>query len=104
MKNLNNAMKDMKITKSFEYLYSFMQISQSCGFGGLGEDQNISLATERWKINGEWKTPSAVRHIAKLFTTIETFLESDQRCIPLLHHNCGEYSDQKFRNCEGYND
>ena len=50
-----------------------MKISQSCGFSGLGEDQNISLATERWKINGEWKTPSAVRHIAKNFTAIGTF-------------------------------
>ena len=77
MKNLNDAMKDMKITNSFEDLYFLMQISQGCGFGGLGEDQNISLATERWKINGEWKTPSAVRHIAKLFTAIRTFLDSD---------------------------
>ena len=40
-----------------------MQISQSCGFGGLGEDQNISLATERWKIISRWKTPSADRCI-----------------------------------------
>ena len=44
MKNLNDAMKDMKITNSFEDLYFLMQISQSCGFGGLGEDQNISLS------------------------------------------------------------
>ena len=77
MKNLNDAMKDMNITNSFEDLYFLMQISQSCGFGGLGEDQNISLATERWKINGKWKTPLAVRHIAKIFTAIETFLDSD---------------------------
>ena len=48
MKNLNDAMNDMKITNSFEDLYFLMQISQSCGFGGLGKDQNISLATERW--------------------------------------------------------
>ena len=41
MKNLNDAMKDMKITNSFEDLYFLMQISQSCGFSGLGEDQNI---------------------------------------------------------------
>ena len=70
MKNLNDAMKDMKITNSFEDLYFLMQIAQSYGFGGLGEDQNISLATESWKINGEWKTPLAVRNIAKIFTAI----------------------------------
>ena len=64
MKNLNDAMKDMKITNSFEDLYFLMQISQSCGFGGLGKDQNISLATKRWKINIRWKTPSTNRHIA----------------------------------------
>ena len=67
MKNLNDAMKDMNITNSFEDLYFFMQISQSCGFGGLGEDQNISLVTERWKINGKWKTPLVVRHITVTF-------------------------------------
>ena len=44
-----------------------MQISQSCGLGGLGEDQNISLATERWKINRKWQTPSADRRIAVTF-------------------------------------
>ena len=38
MKNLNNAMKDMKITNSFEDLYFFMQISQSYGFSGLRKD------------------------------------------------------------------
>ena len=38
MKNLNDEMKDMKITNSFEDLYFLNQISQSCGFGGLGED------------------------------------------------------------------
>ena len=92
MKNLNDAIKDMKITNSFEDLYFFMQISQSCGFGGLGEDQNISLATERWKINGEWKTPSVVRHITKTFTAIKTFLDSDQRCSPLFLYHCGEDS------------
>ena len=65
MKNLNDAMKDMKITNSFEDLYFLMQISRSCGFDGLGEDQNISLATKRWKINSRWKTPSADRRIAE---------------------------------------
>ena len=44
-----------------------MQISQSCGFSGLGEDQNISLDTERWKINSRWKTPLVDRHIAVNF-------------------------------------
>ena len=92
MKNLNNAMKDMKITNSFEDLYFFMQISQSCGFGALGKDQNTSLATKIWKINGEWKTPLVVRHIAKLFTAIRTFLDSDQRCSPLFFCHCREDS------------
>ena len=76
MNNLNDAMKDMKITNIFEDLYFFMQISQSCGFDGLGEDQNISLATERWKINSEWKTPSVDRRIAKTFYTIGTFFQT----------------------------
>ena len=90
--NLIDAMKDMKITNSFEDLYFFMQISQSCGFGGLGEDQNISLATERWNIKGKWKTPFAVSHVAKLFTSIETFLDNDRRCKPLFFRHCGEDS------------
>ena len=67
MKNLNDAMKDMKMTNNFEDLYFFIQISQSCVFGGLGEDQIISLATERWKINSRWKTPSVDRRIAVTF-------------------------------------
>ena len=92
MKNLNDEMKDMKITNSFEDLYFFMQISQSCGFSGFEKDQDISLATKRWKINGEWKTPSVVRHIDKLFTAIGTFLDSDQRCSPLFFRHCGEDS------------
>ena len=66
-----------------------MKISQFVDFGGLDEDQNISLATESWKINNRWKTPSAVRHIANFFTTIETFLNSDQRCSPLLRRRFG---------------
>ena len=72
-------MKDMKITNSFEDLYFLCKFHKVVALGGLGEDQNISLATERWKINNMWKTRSAVRHIAKLFTTIGTFLNSDQR-------------------------
>ena len=78
-----------------------MQISQSCGFGGLGEDQNISLATERWKINRKWKTPSADRRIAEIVYTIETFSKhqskvvktSDRRASSQRHRNSGEYSD-----------
>ena len=82
----------MKITNSFEDLYFLMKISQSCGFGGLGEDQNISLVSKIWKINSEWKTPSVVRHIAKLFTAIETFLDNDRRCSPLFFRQCREDS------------
>ena len=79
MKNLNDAMKDMKITNSFEDLYFFMQISQSCGFDGLGEDQNISLAIERWKINSRWKNPSVDRHIGENFTPSEHFLNNNRK-------------------------
>ena len=70
----------------FESLCFFIwvKISQVVAFGGLGEDQNISLATESWKINNRWKTPSAIRHIAKFFSAIGTFLNSDRRCSPLL--------------------
>ena len=101
MKNLNDAMKDMKITNSFEDLYFLMQISQSCGFGGLGEDHNISLATEGWKINRKWKTPSADRRIAETVYTIETFFKhqskvvktSDWRTSSQMRRNGGEHSD-----------
>ena len=75
MRNLNDAMKDMKITNSFEDLYFLCKISQSCSFGGLGEEQNISLATERWKINSKWKTPLADRHIAETFIPSECFFK-----------------------------
>ena len=75
MKNLNDVMKDMKITNSFEDLYFVMQISKCCGSGVLGEDQNISLATERWKIISKWKTPSADRCITETVYTIETFFK-----------------------------
>ena len=79
MKNLNDAMKDMKITNGFEDHYFLMQISQRYGFGGLGEDHNISLAIEIWKINSRWKTPSADRHIAETFTPSERFLNSNRK-------------------------
>ena len=79
----------------------FMQISQSCGFGGLGEDQNISLATKRWKINRKWKTPSADRRVAETVYTIETFFKnkskvvktSDWQASSQRRRNDGEYSD-----------
>ena len=67
MKNLNDSMKDMKITNSFEDLYFQCKFHKDVAFGGLGEDQNISLATERWKINSRWKTPLADRRIAETF-------------------------------------
>ena len=64
--------------------FIWMKISQVVASDGLGEDQNISLSTESWKINNRWKTLSAVRRIAKFLTAIEIFLNSDQRCSPLL--------------------
>ena len=51
MKNLNDAIKDMKITNSFEDLYFLMQISQSCGFGGLGKDQENLIS--HWKMEDQ---------------------------------------------------
>ena len=77
VKNLIHAMRDMNITDSLKasVFFIWVKISQVVAFGGLVEDQNISLATERWKINNRWKTPSAVRRIAKIFTAIETFFK-----------------------------
>ena len=75
MKNLNDAMKDMKITNSFKDLYFLCKFHKVVAFDGLGEDQNISLATEIWKINSRWKTPSADRHIAETVYTIGTFFK-----------------------------
>ena len=50
MKDLTHTMRNMNVTNSLKASV-VDKISQSCSFGGLGEDQNISLATERWKIN-----------------------------------------------------
>ena len=69
MKNLNDVMKDMNITNSFEDLYFL------CKF------QNISLATERWKIISRWKTPSADRHIAETVKTIGTFFKHQSEVV-----------------------
>ena len=71
-------MKDMKVTDKFESLCFFYFLDENftnVAFGGLGKDQNISLDTKRWKINNRWKTPSAVRRIAKIFTAIGTFFK-----------------------------
>ena len=69
MKNLNDAMKGMKITNSFEDLYFL------CKF------QNISLATERWKIISRWKTPSADRHIAITFLHHRSILKQQSKVL-----------------------
>ena len=99
MKNLTHVMKDMNITNSFKasVFLIWVKISQVVAFGGLGEDHNISLATERWKINNRWKTPLVVRCIAKLFTTIGMFFKqqsevvktTDRRASSERHRNCG---------------
>ena len=77
MKDLTHTMRNMNVTNSLKASV-VDKISQVVAFGGLGEDQNISLATERWKINNRWKTPSAIRCIAKFFTAIETLFNSDR--------------------------
>ena len=101
MKDLNDAMKDMKITNSFEDLYFLMQISQSCGFGGLGKDQNISLATERWKINSMWKNPSVDRRIAESIYTIWTFFKHQSEVVKTSDRRA---SSQRSRNDEEHSD
>ena len=77
MKDLTHTMRNMNVTNSLKASV-VDKISQSCSFGGLGEDQNISLATEIWNINKRWKTPLVVRWIAKLVSSIETIFNSDQ--------------------------
>ena len=78
-----------------------MQISQSCGFGGLGEDQNISLATERWKIISRWKTPSVDRHIAETVYTIGTFFKHQSEVVKTSYRQA---SSQRCRNGGGNTD
>ena len=75
-----------------------MQISQSCDFGGLGEDQNVSLATERWNINNKWNTPSAVKGIAKLFTTFKAFSKQQ---LEVLENTDRRASSQRCQNGRG---
>ena len=101
MKNLNDAMKDMKITNSFDDLYFLMQISQSCGFGDLGEDHNISLTTKRWKINRKWKTPSADRHIVETVYTIGMFSKHQSKVVKTSDRRA---SSQRCRNGGGNTD
>ena len=88
-------MKDMKITNSFEDLYFFMQISQSCGFGGLGEDQNISLATKRWKIISRWKTPSTDSCISVTFLHHQSVLKQQSKVVKTNNRRA---SSQRRRN------
>ena len=59
MNNLIHTKRDMNIADSLKSSF-LMKISQVVAFGGLGEDQNISLATKSWKINNRWKTISVV--------------------------------------------
>ena len=75
-------MKDMKVTNKFESLYFYLDENfTSVAFGGLGEDQNISLATEIWKIISRWNTPSTVSHIAETVYTIETFFKHQSEVV-----------------------
>ena len=91
MKNLIHAMMDMNVTNSLKASIFFMKISQVVAFGGLGEDQNISLATERWNLNNRWKTPLAVRHIAKLSIAIETFFKTVIGGVVLYYADVSEF-------------
>ena len=75
-------MKDMNITDSLKAsLFWFgWKFHHDVAFGGLGEDQNISLAIESWEIGNKWKTFSAVRRIAETFwTPLDHFFNSDYR-------------------------
>ena len=73
----------------------------SVAFGGLGEDQNISLATERWKIISKWKTHLKDRRIDETVYTIGTFFKHQSKVVKTLdwedssqrHRKGGEYSD-----------
>ena len=47
MKNLIHAMMDMNITDSLKASIFYENFTQVVVFSGLGEDQNISLATDR---------------------------------------------------------
>ena len=47
MKNLTHAMKDMNITNSLKASVFYEKFHKVVAFGGLGEDQNISLAIDR---------------------------------------------------------
>ena len=78
-----------------------MQISRSCGFDGLGEDQNISLATKIWKINSRWKTPSTNRRIVETVYTIETFFKHQSEVVKTSDWRA---SSQRRRNGGGNTD
>ena len=47
MKNLIHTMRNMNVTNSLKVSVVDKFFSQSCSFDGLGEDQNISLATDK---------------------------------------------------------
>ena len=73
----------------------------SVAFGGLGKDQNISLATERWKIISRWKTPSADRLIAETMYTIGMFFKHQSKVVKTLDQQA---SSQRHRNGGGNTD
>ena len=70
----------------------------SVAFGGLGEDQNISLATKSRKINSRWNPPSADRRIAETVYTIETFFKHQLEVVKTSDRRA---SSQRRRNGGG---
>ena len=93
----------MKVTNKFESLCFFYldENFTSVAFSSLGEGQNISLATERWKINSRWKTPSADRRIAETVYTIGTFFKHQ---LEVVKTSDRQASSQRHRNDEGNTD
>ena len=50
MKDLTHIMRNMNVTNSLKVSVVDKKNSQSCSFGALGEDQNISLATDKLRV------------------------------------------------------
>ena len=69
MNNLTHAMKNMNITDSLKASVFWLgwKFHHDVAFDGLGEDQNISLATESWEIDNSGKRFRRLGVLLKLF-------------------------------------